>query len=867
MSFFGGLLTLLGAFGFFLALDARGRMDRMERGLRALQAELQALRAFPPGAPAHAAPPLSHETEAVAQTPPPQEPLTQPPPAPQPPRRRASLEEAIGTRWVVYIGGLALALGGLLLVRYAFEQGLFGPAARVLLGLALSATLAGAGEILRRREQSAGEATPTPAVLTAAGATAGFGAIYAAYALYGFIGAGSAFVALGAAGLATLFAAYWHGPAIAGLGLVGALAAPLLIDSAEPSPWPLLVYVGIVTASGYGLARLRQWAWLAISGLVGAAIWGLVLTFGRLPDFPQAAELHFVVQMALACFAFALDRAALMPSPRRRVVLAHAGPLGLALVASLALSICANRGAFDGVWLVGATGLVGLLAASGAARPRLAPGLLAGAGVVAFMLLALWPTETARFNLIEAPPTLPERFQLFAALGAAAVAGLAGHSLWRRFDLPKGAALVLAATAALAPPAILSVVYLRLTWMEDSPPLGLIALGLALVFLGAARAFRRRDAENSNDRLALGVMAAATLAALALGLTFTLDRGMLTVALALSALGAAFVESRLDVPALRHAVAAMGFVVAARLAWDPRIVGDDLGTRPIFNWLLFGYGAPAMSFGLAARLLARNGGEGRATQIAETLAVVFSALLVFFQIRHALHGGDPFVDDAGLVEYGLYAISTMGFSLVLSRLGLARVSPVLNFFSLAFGVISTLIACLALAFWANPYFDQRPVIGGRWLNSLLLGYAVPGLSAAVLANLCRSTRPSWFLRMLRLVALLLVFLYVTLETRRHFQGLWIGWSQAASPSEHYAYSAVWLALGVALLAYGLVRHSLEARVASAAVIVLAVLKVFFFDLAYLVGAQRAFSFIGLGAVLIGIGLVYQKLVFRPRKTP
>ena len=72
----------------------------------------------------------------------------------------------------------------------------------------------------------------------------------------------------------------------------------------------------------------------------------------------------------------------------------------------------------------------------------------------------------------------------------------------------------------------------------------MIALGLALAFLAAARAFRRRDAENSNDRLALGVMAAATLAALALGMTFTLDRGMLTVALALSALGAAFVDRK-----------------------------------------------------------------------------------------------------------------------------------------------------------------------------------------------------------------------------------------------------------------------------------------------------------------------------------
>jgi uncharacterized membrane protein len=879
MSLIAGLLTLLGALGFFLALDARGRMDRMERTLRALQAELRALRAFPP-APPQAAPAEARMEPAETPEPAPEisafpgEPLQEnPPQAAEPqhvapaPRPAASLEEAIGTRWVVYVGGIALALGGLLLVRFAIEQGLFGPAARVLLGLAFAAALTGAGEFLRRRDKIAGETTPTPAVLTAAGATAGFGAIYAAYALYGFIGPGFAFVALGAAGLATMFAAVWHGPAIAGFGLVGALAAPLLIDTPDPTPWPLPIYIGMVAASAYGLARLRQWAWLAVTCAIGAAIWGLALAVGRSPDFPQAAELHFVAQMALACFAFALDRAALTPSPRWRLALAHAGPLGLAFVASVALSFCANRGDFDNFWLFGALGVVGLLAASGSARPWLAPGLLAGAGAVAFWLLALWPADAPNFDFADAPPLLPVRFQLFAAICAATVAGLAGHSLWRRVEIPKFAALVLASTAALTPLAILCVAYLRLTWAATSLPLGLVALALAVAFLAFARAFRQRDADGSNDRLALGVMASATFAALALGLTFTLDRGMLTVALSLSALGAAFVESRLGVPALRQAVAAMGFVIAARLAWDPRIVDTELGTTPIFNWLLFGYGAPALSFALAARLLARNGGQDRATQIAEALAIVFSALLVFFQIRHALHGGELFVDDTSLVENGLYAVSAMGFSLVLSRLDLGRRSPVLYFFSLGFGVASALIACLSLALWSNPFFNQRPVIGGRWLNSLLLGYALPAVSAAGLAKLCRSTRPLWFLRMARLMALLLIFLYATLETRRSFQGMWIGWTQGTSPTEQYAYSAVWLALGVVLLAYGLLRHSLEARVASAAVIVLAVLKVFFFDLAHLVGAQRAFSFIGLGAVLIGIGLVYQKLVFRPRRTP
>ncbi|WP_298358367.1 DUF2339 domain-containing protein [Rhodoblastus sp.] len=877
------LFSLLGLIGFFLALNLRARVKRLENAQRALEMRLRDLfggwvdETPPPAAPP-AEPAAADSTFATPDSEPifGQERSPNPPPvaeaaprAPQPPS--VSIEQEIGTRWAVYVGGVALALGGLLLVRYAIEQGWFGPAARVLTGLALSALLIGAGEYLRRREKNAGEPTPTPAVLSAAGITAGFGAIYAAHALYGFIGPAVAFAALGAFGLGAMLAAVWHGPAIAGLGLIGALIAPLLVQAAEPSPWPLLVYVGVVAAAGYGLARLRQWAWLALAAVFGAAFWGLGFAFGEWPQFPQAAEIHFVLQMALACFAFALDRAALAAKPRNRMILAHAGPLGLALVAAFALAVCVDRGGFDDLWIASAAGLVGLLAVSGAARPRLAAGLLAGAGLTALYLLMLWPAASDLFDLFEAPPDLPFRFKAFAVLSAAVVGGLAGDVLWRRVEVPKIVATLLAATSALSPLLTLCIVYLRLTldmsWSKTSAPLALAAGVLALVFLAAAGAFGRRDAEDAHDRLALGVFASATLAALALGQTFVLDRGMLTVAFALSALGAAFVESRLDIPALRRAVAATGFVVAARLFWDPRIVGEGLGAAPIFNWLLWGYGVPALSFGLAARFLARNGGEDAPTQISETLATLFATLLVFFQIRHVLHRGDLFAKDVGLVESGLYAISAMGFSLVLARMGLRRASPMLEGLSLGFGVGSAAIAASALAFRSNPYFTGSPIVGGLWFNGLLLGYALPGLCAVLFANLSRADRPLWFQRMLRLVALLLAFLYVTLETRRIFQGACIDWLQPASASEQYAYSAVWLALGVALLGYGLLRHSLEARAASAAVIVLAVLKVFLFDLAHLVGAQRAFSFIGLGAVLIGIGLVYQKLVFRPRKTP
>jgi uncharacterized membrane protein len=67
-------------------------------------------------------------------------------------------------------------------------------------------------------------------------------------------------------------------------------------------------------------------------------------------------------------------------------------------------------------------------------------------------------------------------------------------------------------------------------------------------------------------------------------------------------------------------------------------------------------------------------------------------------------------------------------------------------------------------------------------------------------------------------------------------------------------------MGVALLVAGVRFGSQVLRVASAALISIAVLKVFLFDMSELEGVLRALSFIGLGGVLIGIGLFYQRLL-------
>src|SRR5918995_948831 len=225
--------------GFVLALVLRGRLADLERRLARAEVTLAGtarpdLALPPPEAaptPTFQAPEAARDERPVAEpaapaASPPAEPAAIPSPAavpPVPPRpapqpTAPGFEERLGTRWAVWVGGVALALGGLFLVRYSIEQGWLGPGARVAAGALLALALIGAGERLRRRDiASPFEAIPSahvPGALTAAGTSTAFATVYAAYALYGMIGPGAAFVLLGAVALLTMFASALHGPAL-----------------------------------------------------------------------------------------------------------------------------------------------------------------------------------------------------------------------------------------------------------------------------------------------------------------------------------------------------------------------------------------------------------------------------------------------------------------------------------------------------------------------------------------------------------------------------------------------------------------------------------------------------------------------------
>jgi uncharacterized membrane protein len=140
------------------------------------------------------------------------------------------------------------------------------------------------------------------------------------------------------------------------------------------------------------------------------------------------------------------------------------------------------------------------------------------------------------------------------------------------------------------------------------------------------------------------------------------------------------------------------------------------------------------------------------------------------------------------------------------------------------------------------------------------------LLSGVLAYVTYGRRPYWYSKTAAAAALALALAYISLEIRTLYHGpvLTLG---DTSDAEQYTYSAVWLLFGVALLAAGIFLRSLPLRAASAAVVVLTVLKVFLIDMSDLTGTYRALSFLLLGAVLIGIGWFYQRVLFPRRPEP
>src|SRR5258708_4858719 len=156
-----------------------------------------------------------------------------------------------------------------------------------------------------------------------------------------------------------------------------------------------------------------------------------------------------------------------------------------------------------------------------------------------------------------------------------------------------------AAAAVFTPLALLVALYARIAHLDRSIPFAILAVLLAAAFGAATEMLTRRE-ERPGQRMGVALFATGRLGALGLALTFSLEKGWLSIALALMSMGTAWISVRRPIPFMRTLAAILAAIVTARIAYEPRIAGDAIGTTPIFNWLLWGYGIPAASFWRAA---------------------------------------------------------------------------------------------------------------------------------------------------------------------------------------------------------------------------------------------------------------------------
>lgn len=795
-----------------------------------------------------------------------------PPRPPVPPKSGAGFEEQFGTRWVVWVGGLALALGGIFLVRYSIEAGLIGPGMRIFFGALFAATLVAAGEWMRRKENKSNIAgVPSahiPSILTAAGTTVAYATVYAAHALYGFLSPGAAFITLGIVALATLAAALLHGPMLAGLGLIGAYVTPALVSSDAPNYWALYIYLAVVTAAAFALARARLWRWLAITAVAFSVFWMLPGIDDFLRDSLLPHVFHGIAGYALAA---ALIVSGLLYGPAAepgKVDGISSGALAGYLLAVAFLVVARNHEA-------AALYAFAILCAATIAiawRMDSATGAVPVAAILAGLVLAQWAVELRVSSPLAAPgpvagniPELPRAaFGSHLWLGGA-LAALFGAAGFLAQERAKSAAqaILWAAAAVIAPIAIMAALYYRIAVWERSIPFAGVGLALAAAFAYATEILSKRAAKPGSASAA-AIFATGSIVSLALALTFALEKGWLTVSLALMAAGIAYVESRRPLPFLRWLAAAACLLVAARVAYDPRIAGSELGTTPVFNWLLWGYGVPALSFWLAGWLL-RKRKDDFPSRLADSLAILFTALFFSLQIRHSVNGGDIYKDTAPFAEFAMHVIVGLAMTIGLERIYVVTKNTVHDLGAKIFAALSLVAIYAGLLLFANPFFTGEPVGEGRYVNLVLLGYLVPAILAGVLALVYQKTRNETWRAVAGITSVVLALAYLTLEVRALYQGPVLS-RFSMSDEEQYTYSAVWLAFAVLLLLIGIVRKSQAVRLASAAVLLATIAKVFFIDLAGLTGVWRALSFIGLGAVLVGIGLLYQRLLF-PKKPP
>ena len=210
----------------------------------------------PPPPPMHPPPPPPRSARPVAA-----------PAAPSPSRKLIrpgeTLEDLLGGRVLAAVGGLAIVLGVVFFLVIAVDRGWIGVEARVALAFLGSSALLVVGLFLYERR---GQTDAAVAAVAAALASL-YASLTYATAVQDVIATEAGLLVAGVIGAAgATIAVRWHSQFVAALGILGALAAPVLVDSGTSTL--ALGFMVIALVATVAVLLWQRWGWLAIGAFL-----------------------------------------------------------------------------------------------------------------------------------------------------------------------------------------------------------------------------------------------------------------------------------------------------------------------------------------------------------------------------------------------------------------------------------------------------------------------------------------------------------------------------------------------------------------------------------------------------------------------
>lgn len=309
-------------------------------------------------------------------------PGTPPAPPPAPARARADfdVENLLGLRGAAWVGGIAIAIAGLLFAKLAIDRGLLTPTLRVVLLL-----MGGVGALL------SAETSLRRGYATAANAVSGAGIalLYAAFFLAHskhLIGALPAFACMALVTLvAGLVAVRFDAMVTALLGLLGGFATPVVLSTGQDRPVGLFSYILLLNIGLLAIALHKRWTSLAVLGLVGT--FAIQLAWFGTHMTPAKMAIAVTTFLVFGVLYLLLPEA---PGGRDSTTVVRTGALGGLLPFAFAL-LLAGQPRYGAEWplLLGFVGLLDVALVVVALR-RAQPALVVGAAMATALTLPIW---------------------------------------------------------------------------------------------------------------------------------------------------------------------------------------------------------------------------------------------------------------------------------------------------------------------------------------------------------------------------------------------------------------------------------------------------------------------------------------------